>query len=191
MSLLYGIDLDGVSFKFCQAFCKWLYHRTGVYCNANNLTDYYWYKCVPGLTEEVFWKEFHEFGRAAGYRNLDLIPETISSLRSLEAAGHKLVYITHRPIYSFFDTIEALKEHDFPQRESLVYVKDSKVEWVNELGVDVYIDDSPNVLPELCGKTKTKVYCRDYAYNRHLDLDFTRVSSWSEFLELEGVKVYV
>jgi uncharacterized HAD superfamily protein len=185
MSLLYGIDLDGVCFEFCPAFCDWLYKKTGVFCDPNKLTSYYWHECIDGLSKEVFWKEFHRFGHSQGYHHLEVVSGAIESLNKIRTAGNKIVYITHRPRYAYFDTLAALEKHNFPSRNSLVFAEGAKAPWVNDIGVDVFIDDSPKTLKELCRDTDARVYCMDYLYNKQLNLDFTRVGSWSEFLECE------
>lgn len=189
---LYGIDLDGVCFDFIGAFCDWLADKADVSIPEDEeITSYYWYETIDGLDKETFWDEFHKFGKAGGYRNLKLLPGAKEGLQSIIDAGHRVVYITNRPDYAFEDTKAALEEHDFPFRNDLVFANGSKAPIIREYGVNVFIDDSPRTIADICANTDARIYCRDYPFNRgiHDIHNFARVHSWDEFLEAEGIKV--
>jgi uncharacterized HAD superfamily protein len=191
MSTLYGIDLDGVCFDFMHAFCKWLEDKTGVEMPKDEeITSYYWHEVVDGLEEDSFWREFHKFGRAKGYAYLNLLPGAKEALESIVDAGNEIVYITNRPDYAYFDTELSLQYHLFPFRGNLVFANGHKSPVINELGVDVFIDDSPSTIKEITTHTKARIYCRDCPYNRKTLGDvtrYTRVHSWEEFLEYEQI----
>ena len=189
MSMLYGIDLDGVCFDFLHAFCKWLEDKAHVEIpDDEEITSYYWHETVDGLSKEVFDKEFDAFGLAGGYRYLELLPGAKEGLEAIERAGHDIVYITSRPDYAKRDTELALQYHLFPFRDKLIFSKGSKAPIIRELGVDVFIDDSPSTITKIVAGTNARIYCRDYPFNRKLDpAGFTRVHSWEEFLTHERI----
>lgn len=187
---LVGVDLDGICFNFLGAFCKWLEDKAGVKMPEDEeITSYYWYETVDGLDKDTFWDEFHKFGYAQGYRNLNLLPGTLEALDALVNAGHELIYITNRPSYARECTIAALATHNFPFRDRLIFARGSKAPVIREYNVDAFIDDSPRTIAEICVNTDARIYCRDYPFNRSIhDIhNFIRVRSWSEFLAEEGI----
>lgn len=178
-----GIDLDGVCFNFIKGFSDWLTKRLGVKISEKDIKSYYWYESLD-VTKDQFFSEFHRFGRNGGYRYLELLDGTKGALSLLSANAAELFYITNRPNYAYRDTIEALEEHNFPFRKNLIFANGKKSPVIRDKVIDIFIDDSPSTLADICVNTSADVYCRDYPYNRHLDEAFlTRVSSWKEFLE--------
>jgi len=184
----YGVDLDGVCFDFMSLFGAWLQRTCGVEYKYEEITSYYWHECIDGLSEATFWKEFDRFGMAGhGYRNLEILPGTLAALDIIVAAGHEIVFITNRPEYARQDTIDAIEEAGFP-KANIIFAKGNKAPIIQELGVDVFIDDSPKTVEQITTGTRATVYCMDAPYNRKLDDSlgwFTRVCDWSEFLEAE------
>jgi uncharacterized HAD superfamily protein len=185
---IYGIDLDGVCFDFANAFRLWLNDALHIHMEREEITSYYWYESTDDVSKEEFFREFDKFGdEGHGYRNLDLLPGALEGVKKLHEAGHKIYYITNRPLYALQDTIDCLEEHGFPQRENLHFAQGDKTPLVHDFNVDVFIDDSPRTVSQLTANTRASIYCRDYPFNRHLDDSFfTRVSGWDEFLESEG-----
>lgn len=184
----YGIDLDGVCFDFMNPFRMWLNDKLSINIGPHEIKSYYWHEGRDDLTKEDFFREFDKFGMGGhGYRHLNLLPMALEGLKRIHAEGHKIYYITNRPLYTQQDTIDCLEEHGFPQRENLYFAQGSKVPLVKELNVDVFIDDSPKTVEELTTQTRASVYCRSYPFNEHLDDTFlTRVNGWDEFLVAEG-----
>ena len=121
----YGVDLDGVSFLFVEGFLAHLNKALGLDIKPEDITRYKWYENTP-VSEEDFYDQVHKFGRGGGYRHLEVIEGTVEALRSITEAGHKIVYITNRPEYALVDTVEALEEHKFPQRQNLLFAKGDK-----------------------------------------------------------------
>jgi uncharacterized HAD superfamily protein len=191
---LYGIDLDGICFDFLHAFCDFLHENAGVTIPADEeITSYYWYETVDGLDKDTFWREFDNFTKADGYRNLKILEGTKEALQAIVDAGHEIMYITNRPPEALEATKAALEEHGLPFRDRLVFAKGAKAPVIREYGVSVFIDDSPRTIAEICANTDATIYCRDYPCNRgiHDIHNYTRVHSWDEFLEAEGLKTNV
>lgn len=187
-----GVDLDGISFDFINAFRLWLNDHLDLHIKEEEITSYYWHENRDDINEADFWREFDAFGLAGGYRNLKLLPGTLEALSAIADAGHEIYYVTNRPEYALEDTIAALKEHNFPFRENLIFAKGSKSPIIKEKNIDVFIDDSPRTIEEITVNTRASVYCRNYKFNEHLDdTFFTRVNSWEEFLEYESVQLTV
>ncbi|TFH25860.1 hypothetical protein E4G67_00320 [Candidatus Bathyarchaeota archaeon] len=193
MSLLYGIDLDGVCFDFLHAFSKWLEDKTGIEMPQDEeITSYYWHETVEGLEEDTFWREFHKFGQAGGYKYLELLPDAKEGLEAIKRAGHRIIYITNRPDYALCDTQLALQYHLFPFSDNLIFANGSKSPIIKMHRVDVFIDDSPSTIEEISMQTSARIYCKDYPFNRKLKPGrFTRVHSWEEFLAHEQITTRV
>lgn len=185
---LYGIDLDGVCFDFVSSFCAWLKENANVEVPANEeITSYYWYECINGLDKKTFWNEFHRFGEYGhGYKHLEPIEGARDALHKIIETGHDIIYVTNRPTYSKQDTLDSLRMHEFPVRE-LIFTEGKKHPIMIERGVDTIIDDSPRVIKELLRFTDVDVYVYNQPFNQNIDGEFTRVSSWAEFLEAEGI----
>lgn len=189
---VYGIDLDGVCFDFLNAFRTWLNDKLDKSLEKEEITSYYWYEDTD-ITKKEFFREFDRFGmEGRGYRNLELLDGAVDGLNAIDAAGHKIFYITNRPLYAIEDTKTALANAGFPQQENLYFAKGDKTPLVKEFNVDVFIDDSPRTISQLAANTRAQIYCRNYKFNAHLDDNngkwFRRVDNWEQFLDDEGIE---
>ena len=185
-----GIDLDGICFDFQAGFIPWLEEHLDIELPpSEEITSYYWYEEIEGLEEKAFWDEFHKFGKADGYFALDVLPGALEGLHRIVEAGHRITYITNRPNYAYRQTARALTLHNFPFSGKLEFAEGRKSPLVREKRVEAFIDDSPRTVAELCAGTEARIYCMDYPFNRdiHNLTGYTRVSSWDEFLEKEGI----
>lgn len=185
-SKVLGCDLDGTVFCWGSAFLDWLNKELSLNIQESQITDYLWFKSVPGLSEEIFWHEFERFGRCGGYRHLKPLPGAIDGLHKLAAAGYDIWYITKRPLYTEQDTKDSLEEHNLPFHKQLYVIEGLKSPLVRALNCDIFIDDSPSILTDVMLNTAAKVYCMDSRCNRHMDNTWmTRVHSWDEFVRCE------
>ncbi len=188
---VYGIDLDGVCFDFVNAFRLWLNNALNIDMKEEEVTSYYWYETSDDISKKQFFEEFDKFGMEGhGYRNLVLLDGTVAALNAIDAAGHDIFYITNRPLYALEDTKMSIAKAGFPQQENLRFAKGDKAPLLRALNVDVFIDDSPKTVTQLSTGTRAQIYCRNYAFNEHLDDNngewFRRVDNWSQFLAAEG-----
>lgn len=193
---VYGIDLDGVCFDFVNAFRCFLNDKLPIFLEEEEITSYYWYETTD-ITKKDFYEQFDKFGdEGHGYRHLKLLDGAVEGLRAIHEAGHKIYYITNRPLYALQDTIDCLEEHGFPQRENLHFAggpqgKGKKAPLIHKFNIDVFIDDSPRTVSQLAANTRAQIYCRNYKFNEHLDDNdgkwFRRVNNWAEFLEQEDI----
>lgn len=188
MERKFGIDLDGVCFDFVGAFSKWLKDRLNLSYDDNQITEYHWYNCVPGLTRDDFFREFHNFGHAGMYGNLDLIPGCVVGIHKMLARG-KLWFVTARPDYAKNDTIEAVKRAFGLDERQIVFSggKDYKATEVNHLDIDTFVEDGPQYALSIAKNTNAKVYLIDKPYNQNVEHSkIIRVKNWDEILDREG-----
>jgi uncharacterized HAD superfamily protein len=185
----YGLDLDGVNFEFIVGFRTWLEKKYGVVFDRNTPVETFWHTQSMSISEKDFMDAFHEFGQSGGYRHAPLIDGALEVAKDLDSLGHKIIYITNRPQYAIEDTQYALEINLFPQNKNLNFTDGKKSPIINSLGVDIFVDDAPHVIEDICLNTKAKIYCMDYFYNRKLcnSLNFIRITDWKHFREMENL----
>ena len=184
----YGVDIDGVLMNFVSSFIEWFESRYDKTIAYEDITDYYWYECVPWITEKMFWDEFHKFGQEyKGYKNLELYKDAATGFKTLMQYGDVWI-ITFRPDYSREDTVRIINEiFDFPA-DRIIFSKGTKSVEINELGLDVFIDDAEHNVYDVATNTEAKAYIMDQPYNRDFKHDrVVRVKDWEGFLRSEKI----
>ncbi|NRD80022.1 HAD hydrolase-like protein [Bacillus sp. BRMEA1] len=134
-----------------------------------------------GLTDDQGKEMWNQSLEVIYYTSCPPFPNAIETLNELEKKGHEIYYITSRPKEHGERTKEWLKSQGFPvQYDRFFYgMKDAeKIDIINELKLDYYFDDKPEVLNTLLNESKTKVFVRDQSYNRQLN--FPRILDWSD-----------
>lgn len=181
--MIIGIDIDGV---LIDDDTYRLDHMTK-YCYENNLDDLdypYGYeeksKWSHDILEDYREKYFFEYIKNAPPRNF-----AADIIKKLHDEGNKIIIITAR--YKTqedsgigeqmrTDTVNWLNKNGIVY-DDVCFTVSPKTMAMQENNVDIMIDDSPEVLPEI---TKiVKALCFDNRYNRDLNLpNMTRVFSW-------------
>ena len=181
--MIIGIDIDGV---LIDDDTYRLDHITK-YCYENDLgnLDYpygYESKCNWGndILEDYRKKYFFDYIKNAPARGF-----AAEVIKKLHDEGNKIIIITAR--YKTQedsaigeqmrkDTVNWLNKNGIVY-DDICFTVCPKTKAIQENDVDMMIDDSPEVLPEI---TKiVKALCFDNRYNRDLDLpNMTRVFSW-------------
>lgn len=186
----WGIDLDGCTYDFIGSFSKYLKSKLNIDYDDSQITDYNWYECIDGITAADYWREFHNFGRERGYFNLEPKEGALDAVDTIikNSKGHH--FITGRPEYAKSDTLLRLF-YDFRGHAGNIHFSDAKIcksDIVNKLGVNVFVEDAPHYALALAEKTDAHVYLFDATYNTHFSHpNVTRVRSWKEILDLEGL----
>jgi len=184
----YGIDLDGVCFDFLNPFREHLNGKFDTNLKEEEITSYFWHENTDGFNEKEFFDEFHKFGKAGSYRTLPVLPGTLDALERLVNAGHEIFYITNRPEYTRQDTIDALRENNFPSNKNLFFTKGNKSLIINKLGIGVFVEDSETVITEIADNTDVYIYCVDYPYNKDIErVNVERIKDWDDFLLAEAI----
>lgn len=181
--MIIGIDIDGV---LMDDDTYRLDHITK-YCYENQLPDMdnpyaYEEKCEweREISEDYREKYFFNYIKNAPIR--DFAAEVIQKLHD---EGNKIVIITGR--YKTQEDSEIGKQmrkdtEDWLNKNNIIYdeicyAHCPKTKEIIEKNIDIMIDDSPEILPEIV--KVTKVLCYDNRYNRDLEYNnMTRVFSW-------------
>lgn len=178
MGLRLGIDLDGVVADFNAGWMRLYNEEHAADLTSDMVTGW------DGLHELTHFEDMREFWRWARtseerqsiFRHLDPYPGAVETIRRLNKAGNDIVIITAKPEWAIHDTFEWLADHRIPTRE--VHVTHDK--WT--VACDVYLDDSPHVVPELVEhRGGEATICRFVRpWNTAVD-GATDVTTWDDF----------
>src|SRR5699024_4479494 len=111
-----------------------------------------------GLTEEQGKEMWNGSLEEIYYTSCPIYPNAKEVLLELHQQGHDLFYITSRPKEHGQRTKEWLKNKGFPIKDEQFFygMKDNeKVHIIQELQLDYYFDDKPEVLATLMQESKT------------------------------------
>ena len=176
-SLRLAIDLDGVVADFNAGWIRLHDQEFGSGLDPAMVQTWDGLADLAGFSDmRAFWawaKGSDE--RPSIFRHLDPYPGALDTLRRLRRAGHEIVIVTTKPEWAVSDTFRWLADHEMPTRE--VHISDDKY----LVDCDVYLDDSPHVLPGLLEHRSDRTICRFVRpWNRPLEgaLD---VNDWDEF----------
>ena len=124
----------------------------------------------------AFWQWAEGRGdRPSIFRHLEPYPDAIDTMHRLRRHGHRLVIVTAKPEWAVPDTLHWLADHGVPTTE--IHFEYDK----HRVACDVYLDDSPMVLPKLRAHRPDATVCRMIQpWNDPLD-GTVDVRSWLEF----------
>jgi uncharacterized protein len=188
---VYGIDLDGVSVDFITDFSKFLKEYLNVSYEDSEITDYHWYKCDLGISQDEFWSAFNVYGmRKKRYEHLLPLPYANDGIRMLLENAKDVWFITGRPHYAYEQTTKSLRRcFDIPS-DRIIFSsgEDYKSNVVNRLGIDVFFDDAPHYSESIAKHTNAQVYLMNTTYNQEVsDPNIIRVDGWKDFIAKEFV----
>jgi hypothetical protein len=135
-----SVDLDGVSVQLHQAFCHDHNAQFGTDLHVYDITEWEFLPLTHFNTWDELWpwvREHQLFRIARPY------PYLQKAIARLEAAGHFVAFVTHRPQWAQKDTYDWLYKH---RLGCPVIFTENKVE-LDEF--NLFIDDSPLVLEDL------------------------------------------
>lgn len=193
-----GLDFDNTIVRYDDVFYRVALEQGLIPANTPiskvSVRDY-----LRSVGKEAYWTEMQ--GYVYGSRMDDVQPfsNVIETLLAARDAGWELFIVSHKTRYPFmgpkYDLHEAARNwiltHLVIDGEPLIgsesinfrEQKDSKVERVNELGCDVFLDD----LPEILNATNFSDSIRGVLFDpddHHTDFTSAkRVRSWFEFKE--------
>jgi uncharacterized protein len=151
-----GIDLDGVVCDFNAGWMRLHMAEFGsdlhpeMVVTWNNLHE------LGGFADmQAFWRWAQgNADRPSIFRHLEPYPGAVETLRALRDEGHDVVIVTAKPRWAIPDTLRWIADHELPTNE--IHVRFRK----HQVACDVYLDDSPIVLPELAEHRPSAVVCR-------------------------------
>jgi 5'(3')-deoxyribonucleotidase len=177
-----GVDLDGVCADFYgrmrEIAAEWFE------CPIDNLTPNVSFGLDEwGIRSEVQYSSLHRFAvtQRGLFESAPMIPGARSYLRKLSDEGARIRIITHRLFIHYFhrtavsQTIDWLDHHGIPYWD-LCFMKDKE-----QVGADVYIEDSPRNVESLRGRG---FYTICFGNSTNIAIAPPRVNSWKEAYDL-------
>jgi len=151
-----GIDLDGVVADFNAGWIRLHRDEFDSGLRPEMVTTWDGLHELAGFADmDAFWRWARgNADRPSIFRHLDPYPDAIETLRRLDRDGHDIVIVTTKPRWARADTLRWLADHELPTAEvHMIFDK-------HRVACDVYLDDSPHVVPELVRRRPGALVCR-------------------------------
>lgn len=151
-----GIDLDGVVADFNAGWIQLHRDEFGSDLHPEMVTTWDGLHELGGFADMgAFWRWARgNADRPSIFRHLDVYPDALDTLRALDRDGHDIVIVTTKPKWARTDTLRWLADHELPTAEvHMVYEK-------HRVACDMYLDDSPEVVPSLVRHRPDATVCR-------------------------------
>ncbi|HWO72726.1 MAG TPA: 5'-nucleotidase [Dehalococcoidia bacterium] len=180
--LILGVDLDGVCADFYgrmrEIAAEWFERPLEELTQSPSYSLKEW-----GVESQDQYESLHRFAvtQRALFKTSPLIPGARRYLRLLSDEGVRIRIITHRLFIHFFhreavsQTVDWLDAHGIPYWD-LCFMKDKE-----QVGADIYIDDSPDNVKALRSKG---LYTICFLNSTNRDLGPPAAASWQEVYEL-------
>jgi len=177
-----GVDLDGVCADFYSRMreiaAEWL--EVGL---ETLTTDVSYGLEEWGIRDEDHYRQLHRFAvtQRGLFETCPPIKGAATTLRRLSDEGYRIRVITHRLFINFFheasvrQTIRWLDKHGVPYRD-LCFMGEK-----DQVGADVYIDDSPQNIDSLRGAGH---YAICFANSANKGIEAPRARKWEEVYQL-------
>ena len=150
-----GIDLDGVVAQFNRGWMSRHAEEFGTSLEPSMVVEWNTLHVLGGFPHmEAFWSWFRNGSGPSGFRHLEPYPTAIESLHRLAGRGYEIVVLTHKFDWAVADTFAWLSDVGVPSRE--VHIREDK----HAVSCDVYLDDSPLVLPAIATARPDALTCR-------------------------------
>ena len=163
-----GVDLDGVCGDYLGPMKKFIAEDRGVH--PDTLTDEVSWNCPEWELSREEFKSYHDraLKEARMFLNMPVMPGASEALWELSDAGIWIRVITHRLFMSgshaiaASDTVQWLDNVNIPYRD-ICFIGGKQ-----DVGANLYIDDSPNVVHSL-QENDLPVIIFDHSSNKHFD----------------------
>ena len=151
-----GIDLDGVVCDFNAGWMQLHMAEFGSELKPEMVVSWDNLHELGGFADmQAFWRWAQATDdRPSIFRHLEPYPDALATLHALRDAGHRIVVLTAKPHWAIPDTLRWIADHELPTEE--IHIRYRKY----GIDCDVYLDDSPIVLPELVRHRPTAAICR-------------------------------
>lgn len=150
-----GIDLDGVVANFTKGWMSFYNREFGTEFSVEDsnswgdLVDLTHFKDI-----DEFWEWSSDLDGRSVFWHLEPFPGAVEALRGFADDGRHVIIVTTKPDFAVRDTYEWIERHRIPAAE--IHILEDK--W--RIDCDVYLDDSPLVLPDLVEHRPNRTVCR-------------------------------
>lgn len=180
--IVLGIDLDGVCADFYarmrELAAEWFE------CKVDDLPTEVTYGLREwGIRGSDQYASLHRFAVTQRdlFSTVPMIPGARRVLRKLSNQGYRIRIITHRLFIQYFHEIAVRQTIGWLDRHGIPYWDLCFMKEKDQVGADVYVEDSPNNLERL-RKAGHFAICFSNSTNRHIGPP--RANTWDEVYEL-------
>jgi 5'(3')-deoxyribonucleotidase len=179
-----GIDLDGVVAQFNKGWMDRHRQQFGSDLDPAMVTEWNGLHRLGGFADmRAFWRWFRNGDEPSFFRHLEPYPDALDTLHRLSGQGHHIVILTSKFNWALSDTYGWLSDVGMPTRE--VHIREDK----HAVACDLYLDDSPLVLPKLVKNRPEALTCRFVrAWNTPV-AGAVDVTNWAEFEAVVAIEV--
>ncbi len=171
-----GIDLDGVVAQFHKGWMERHAAEFGSDLRPDMVDRWDGLAELAGFADaHEFWTWFRNGDGPSSFRHLEPYPDALPTIRRFVDAGHDIVILTHKFTWAVSDTFAWLSDVDMPTKEVHILGDKHRVE------CDVYLDDSPFVLPALAVHRPDALICRFVRGWNTPVVGAIDINSWAEF----------
>ena len=185
-----GIDIDDTTvvtinsmIKYGKKYSEEVLKSGPIIPNLGTIKDRFYLNALFGWTEETKFDFFNMY-----YKNVledcKPLPDSPKVIRTLKEEGNEIYFISARiTSISGCDaeklSIDTMSKYDIPYDRLIIGAYD-KLEYCKEHGIEVFVDDSLDVLQEL-SKIGIRCYLMTSPVNKDLETGkIKRVTSWEE-----------
>jgi 5'(3')-deoxyribonucleotidase len=180
--IVLGIDLDGVCADFYgrmrELASEWFE------CNVDDLPSEVTYGLREwGIKSSEQYASLHRFAVTQRdlFSTVPMIPGARRVLRKLSNQGYRIRIITHRLFIQYFHEIAVRQTIGWLDRHGIPYWDLSFMKEKDQVGADIYVEDSPDNLERL-RRAGHFAICFGNSTNRNLGPP--RANTWDEVYEL-------
>lgn len=171
-----GIDLDGVVAQFNRGWMQRHADEFGSSLDPSMVLGWNNLHALGGFADmDAFWEWFRNHPGPSGFRHLEPYPSALETLHGLASQGYEIVILTHKFDWAVSDTLAWLSDVGMPSRE--VHILEHK----HTVACDVYLDDSPIVLPRIADARPDALTCRFVRPWNAPVAGVADVHDWAEF----------
>jgi len=177
-----GVDLDGVCADFYgrmrEIAAEWFERR------VEDLPTKVSYRLPEwGIKDLDHYLSLHRFAvtQRGLFETCQMIPGARRYLRLLSDEGARIRIITHRLFIHYFHRTAVSQTIDWLDHYGIPYWDLCFMQEKDEVGADIYVDDSPKNVERLRAKNLNTI-C--FANSTNIDVGPPRASSWKEVYEL-------
>lgn len=178
-----GIDMDGPIANTDPVLRHLLSQRIKRNISQHEVTDWHYWKCVPGVTEDMVYSVLDEF-HAEWLLKVDVVPGAINGIKFLQQRGHDVSVVTFRSESARLDTKKFMELHGI-EIPLIMSPSTNKVQVCIDNNTSIMVEDRYETAVQLA-HAGIQVLLTSFPWNSskpHVD-KIRRVYSWADIIDV-------